>query len=188
MKKLETDSQIVDAIRAGGNNREIALGVVYNRRVILNNIQNYLRGNKGSFHDAEDLFMDSMVVFDRNVREGKFLQQSSINHYIVSIGKYLWMNKLRKQKRIILEEDNTKLDGVMNVNPEDIMISSEQKEFLHNWLESLGKKCEGILKLWMLHYSMEEIAIDLELPNAASARKTKYKCMQKLIKLVKGKA
>ncbi len=63
-------------------------------------------------------------------------------------------------------------------------MSNETKDLLGQILSRLGEKCEKILELWKLSYSMEEIADKVGLLNAGVARRQRYNCYQKLMNLL----
>ena len=52
-------------------------------------------------------------------------------------------------------------------------------------MNRLDDRCRRILSMWQLHYSMEEIAQELQLTNAALARKNRYRCHKKLMAKLK---
>ena len=174
------ENELVLAIKNGGINREKALARVFNDSQLKQKVNYFVRQNKGNAQDGEDLFAEGLIVFDRNIRMNKFRGDSSPQVYFVSICKFLWMNRLRKMKRIQWTDDNYKLDDVESINPEDIAMTEERKEIIHQALEKLGSKCQQILTLWMLNYSMKEIASKLNFSNEAMARKNKYRCFKKL--------
>jgi len=178
------DQVLVESIQNGGYKREKALAYIFSDTQLKQKVQYFVRQNKGNIQDGEDLFAEGLIVFDRNIRQNKFRQDSSPQVYFVSICKFLWMNKLRKMKRIQWTDNNFKLDKIESVTPEKIAITKEQKENIEKLLASLGKKCHKILTMWMLNFSMKEIAESLNFTNDAIARKNKYRCFKKLKELM----
>ena len=63
-------------------------------------------------------------------------------------------------------------------------LANEQKNVIQQLLGRLGDKCQKILELWKLSYSMEEIATQVGLKDAGVARRQRYNCYQKLLKIV----
>jgi RNA polymerase sigma factor (sigma-70 family) len=179
------DQVLVEAIKNGGYKREKALAYIFSDTQLKQKVQHYVRQNKGNIQDGEDLFAEGLIVFDRNIRQNKFRQDSSPQVYFVAICKFLWMNKLRKMKRIQWTDSNFKLDKIESITPEKIAMTKEQKENIEKLLASLGKKCHKILTMWMLNFSMKEIAESLNFTNDAIARKNKYRCFKKLKELMK---
>ena len=85
---------------------------------------------------------------------------------------------------MVYTAEDAELDQVSFETPESLSLDDEQKNILGRLLSQLGTKCEQILELWKLSYSMEEIASKVGLKNASVARKQRYNCYQKLLQIV----
>ncbi len=181
---VELDKNLVELIRKGGADREQALSRIYLDSGVKTKLNSMITNNHGNMHDGEDFYQEAIIVLDRNIREGNFRLEGSLSSYLYSIGKYLWMNHLRK-KRLTLKENFT--DGEMvshAISPDAILMNDQRKDQLKNLINKLGQRCQNILELWQLSYSMDEIAQKLGLTDASVARKAKYDCQQQLIKII----
>jgi len=76
------------------------------------------------------------------------------------------------------------LDIPEYLDPELIYLDNELKENISKALDLLGIKCKKVLELWKLNYSMKEIAEKLDIKSEGMARKTKFQCYHKLLKLI----
>ena len=85
---------------------------------------------------------------------------------------------------MVYTENENELDQVQHSTPESLSLASEQKEIINQLLNRIGDKCKKILELWKLSYSMEEIAERVGLGNAGIARRQRYNCYQKLLKII----
>lgn len=180
----ETDAELVHMIRTGGNAREKALKIIYTHSKIKEKLASMILFNNGNTQDGEDMYQEAIIVMDRNIRDGNFRTEGSLESYLFSIGKFLWMNQLRKKKLVLKEKFyDHELIG-QGIEPDHLMINEQRKYLLEDLLSKLGRRCQEILALWQLSYSMEEIAGQLGLHDASTARKAKYDCQQQLIKLV----
>ena len=179
-----SDSQIIEAIKNGGRGRQDVIRFLYQEAALRSKIIQFVQRNSGNFHDGQDLFHEGIIVVDRNIREGKFKEESSIHGYLFSICRFLWMNQIRKQSKMSYTEDNSRLDSIEETTPESILFSEEQKSVLRNLINQLGERCQKIMELWKLSYSMEEIAKELNFSSAAMARKNKYRCHKSLMEII----
>ncbi|MEM6318588.1 MAG: sigma-70 family RNA polymerase sigma factor [Bacteroidota bacterium] len=179
-----SDTDIVTAIKRGGRNRQEVIRFLYGQKDLKSKIIQFVQRNSGNFQDGQDIFHEGIIVLDRNVRQGKFKMESSVNGYLFSICRFLWMNQIRKHSKTSLTEDNSRLDEVEEGTPETQLFSDEQKNILRQLMSNLGERCQKILELWKLSYSMEEIAKELKFSSAAMARKNKYRCQKSLMDIV----
>lgn len=181
---VEQEKNLVAMIQIGGRQREQALSKIYLDSGIKQKLISMISKNHGNMQDGEDLYQEAVIVLDRNIRDGVFKLEGSLTSYLYSIGKFLWMNHLRK-KSLTLKESFSDHEMISTaLQPDHILIDDQRKSYLQATLSKLGKRCQGILELWQLSYSMEEIAVKMGLSDASIARKAKYDCQQQLIKLV----
>ena len=174
-----SDEQLVEAIRQGGANRQAALKDIYNDKNLQRMVISYVRNHRGDATEGQDMFHEGMIVLDRNIREGKFRGEAPVKGYLYSICRFLWMNQMRKRSHAMAEvpiENDIDYD-----TPEIQLVAQERKDLLHGLLSELGERCQRILELWKLSYSMEEIAEAIGFSSADMARKAKYRCHLSLL-------
>jgi RNA polymerase sigma factor (sigma-70 family) len=180
----ETDEELVNMIKSGGPAREKALHRIYTDSNIREKIIAMIANNNGNQQDGEDMVQEAIIVMDKNIREGRYRTEGNLQSYLFAIGKYLWMNQLRKKKPM-LKGSFTDLEVAGDPDkPDHFLLDEERKMKLQALLSRLGKRCHEILSLWQLSFSMEEIAVRMKLNDASTARKAKYDCQQQLIKLI----
>src|SRR3989337_1917603 len=69
-------------------------------------ILDFIIKSHGTEEDAVDVFQDGLVIFHHNLTNGIFREESSIQTYIFSICKNLWLRELRKrQKQLVAETE-----------------------------------------------------------------------------------
>jgi len=164
-----TDTEVIAAIKSGGPGRQKVIRFLYDDASLKSKIIQFVSRNSGNYQDGEDMFHEGIIVFDRNIRQNKFKEETSIQGYLYSICRFLWMNQIRKTEQ---------------VTPEALLFNEEQKDILRSLVGQLGERCQKILELWKLSYSMEEIAKELGFSSAAMARKNKYRCHKSLLEIV----
>ena len=140
--------------------------------------------NNGNRDDGIDIFHEGIIALDENVRKDKFKGDGKLKGYLYSICRFLWLNRLKKDQRIKYTSEQHELDQVTLTTPEHLSLAAEQKQILDQLLGRLGNKCQRILELWKLSYSMEEIATDVGLDNAGIARRKRYNCYQKRLQII----
>lgn len=180
------DAQLVAAIKSGGQTRQQAIAQIYNDSQLKQRVIHFVKKNSGIQQDGVDMFHEGIIVLDRNIRQEKFRGDGSLKGYLLSTCKLLWMNQIRKNTRVSYTDDNFKLDETVHETPESLSLQQEQTIVLRKLLASLGEKCQKVLELWKLSYSMEEIAERVGLKDAAVARKQKYRCYQSLLQKIEG--
>ena len=184
MKNTYTDKELIAAIQRGGQERNSAIQAIYQDRSFRQKVISYIKNNSGNQADGEDAFHEGLIVLDRNIRSGKFRGESSLKVYLFSICKFVWMNQIRKKSKVDYTEDNSRLDEVDRNSPEMTFMKEEKKVLLRKIVAKLGPKCQRILELWKLSYSMQEIAKEMGYSSAAMARKHKHKCHKSLVKML----
>lgn len=186
MKKPEfTDEQLVAAISAGGPGRETALKAIYEDGDLKRMVAAFVRNHQGNATDGQDMFHEGMIVLDRNIREGKFRGEAPVKGYLYSICRFLWMNQLRKQAHTSSVAEMPLSNEHDTLTPEVTLVTEERKTVLNRLLQELGERCQQILELWKLSYSMEEIAVSLGFSSADMARKAKYRCHVSLLEIIR---
>ncbi len=180
----ETDEELVKMIKSGGAAREKALHRIYSDSKIREKLIAMISYNNGNQQDGEDMYQEAIIVLDKNIREGRYRKEGNLQSYLFAIGKFLWMNQLRKKKPNLKENfTDAELPGDP-IEPDHILLDEERKTKLQDLLSRLGARCQEILSLWQLSFSMEEIAAKLGMNDPSTARKAKYDCQQQLIKLI----
>ncbi len=173
-----TDDALLDAIKSGGAEREAALKRLYLRPGLREAVIRLVRDNQGSLQDAQDVFQETLILFDRNVREGRFEGRSLLGTYFVAIAKWHWITVRRKQNRYT---DLAPIHYEAAVeSPEATTIRDEQRQMLQNALEQMGGRCKELLLLYQMEHPMEEIAQLMGYNNADVAKKEAYRCRIRL--------
>lgn len=185
--EYSTETAYIDDIRLGGHANARAGDCLYRkyRDEVLRQIKSYLRYRAGIEDDAHDAMQDAFLVMVEKIRNGGY-KEGSLLHFWIGITKGLLRNKLKRDSRLELVEDNKRFDQADHQSPEWLMMSEEQRVALHGALDRLGERCRQVLLMWAGGYSMEEIAEALGLSSEGMARKTKYHCKNQLMELLDG--
>ena len=134
--------------------------------------------------DVNDAIQEAIVILDNHIRHKKYKKQSSLKNYFIGICKKRIYSNLRSVRRFEWTDDQMKLDGMEDSEPETLMLNKEEKEILDSLLQMLDKKCHEILKLYRLSYPMKQIAEELDLENANNTRQWVLRCRKRLSDIV----
>ena len=136
---------------------------------------------------AVEVFQVSVVILYENIMSGKLTDlKSSLKTYLFAIGK----NKAREEYRKKIKFQELQDYHRKEVEDDDVSeLKETQLKLIAKEMKTLGQPCEKILSLYYYDKkSMEDIAEQMNYKNAATAKNQKYKCLQRLKKLVQAKA
>ena len=157
-------------------------------------VRTLLKKTHCSEADAEDIFMDALLIFRENLLSGKLQQLSNLKTYLFGICWNLWrdlqyarkrwnreQNEVEHQLYLSFSEENK---GLSNMELDELKKESEmQLGLVKVALEKLGEKCQQILKMAYLEKrKYEEVAQIMGMANANVVKVTKHRCHQKWIK------
>ncbi|MBK8364725.1 MAG: sigma-70 family RNA polymerase sigma factor [Bacteroidetes bacterium] len=170
-----TDTELLDLI-AGSDSAAFS----YLYKAHFNMIRNLVEKNSGTYDDASDIFQETLIIIFEKVRDKKLHISCSLKTFIYSVARNQWLKKLNASRK-----------NVQLKNFEDfIRVEESESEFsqdidIKNLFAEIGEACRKLLILFYYRKrSMEEISLELNYSNADTAKNQKYKCIQRLKKLV----
>ncbi len=101
--RLQQDEALLQAICSTSNERCAALRTIYRSEELRHKISQWVGNNSGTKEKAEEVFRDTMVIFDRNIRACKFAGKSCWQTYFFGIARYLWLQRCRLRKFSLAE-------------------------------------------------------------------------------------
>lgn len=136
--------------------------------------------------DAEDIYMDALIIFQENVLSGKLHTLSNLRTYLFGICYNLWrdlkraearwgkaQDEVARQYHLLLETDT---EAELAAYAADM---NRLKDVQHA-LESLGEKCKTLLRyVYMEQRSQQEIAELMGFANANVVKVTRHRCYKK---------
>ncbi len=173
---------IVECIKNKQN--EKALSYLYSHT--LKKVTNYIMLNSGSKDEANDVFQDAVIVFFKSVIENKFDPNLSVDAYIFTISKNLWINiakRKRKLAHIAIEDDFQYTDSKDQLST---LISKEKRHALDLAYSKLSEPCRKLLG--MVAYekmSMKELQEKMNLTSENAAKTMHYRCKNAFHKIIK---
>ena len=155
-----------------------ALEYIFKSKEKRNGVIRYLKSKGCTQYDAEDLYQDAIIIFDRKVVSGDYLSLSTIDNYIFSIVKLSWLNKYRQNKRRAEE----KIEEEM-IAEEAVAIyygRQERATMMRKILSLFGERCLKMLHLFVHGYPIDDIAKAVGMVDAVRVRKEKYRCLNRM--------
>lgn len=183
-KRRQSDEQLLAMMRGQEAEREAALHYIYVEAGWCSIARRLLRANGSSREEAEDAIQEAMIVLDNHVRNYQYQQAASLKNFFIGICKGRWRSNRRSRQRLDYTDQPLPPDAAHNREPEVLMLEKEQKDLVRQMLRTLDERCRDLLSLYRLSYSMEEIAVEMDLGNANNARQRVHQCREKLSKLI----
>lgn len=178
----KADEKLIAAIRSGDpKQRNWAIYQFYSDESIKGYAHKYVMNQGGQLEDVEDVFQESICIFDRNVRQGKFEGGSTLKTYLTGIIKWGWLSYRRKQGKTT-ELKPEQLKGTVE-SVEESYFLKEKKQLIEQAASQLGGRCQELLRYYKLDYSMREIQEQMDFSSPAMAKKEAYRCRERLHKV-----
>lgn len=137
---------------------------------------------------AKDIYQITVVVFYNNVISGKLVTlSSSLKSYLFAIGKNKYQEHLRQQGKVNYHSDDLLFE---NLKQQDNNEEFEAQERIYEQMEAalakMGKPCKPLLEaVYYFKMTMTQVYKQYDYKNEDSAKNAKYKCLQRLKKLMR---
>ena len=136
--------------------------------------------------DARDIFQSAVVVLYENVIADKIRnKEANLRSYLIGICNNLSYAWLRREKKYGRSLPMPILVDYMYSELSDQKDRLDQFKVCIKCMENLGSPCKEILtKFYFEGQSMEDIRNEMGYKNVQTVKSQKYKCMQRLKKLM----
>ena len=175
------------ALAAGDNS---SLGFIFDQHADFC-IENLVYKNACSRQDAEDIFVDSLLIFRENVINGKVTYLTDVRNYVYTTCRNQYLARLQnsQMRDKKLKQITPKIEHTDEENPLIMAEQLEQQEKMiqlsKEAFELLNEKCQKILNLFYVKkLSLKEIADQMGAGNAGVVKTNKYRCLSKLSQLM----
>lgn len=150
-------------------------------------IQQYIETHQGNKEDAKDVFQEGILLLYQKSKKADFQLTSSFFTYFFAVCKYIWSNKRRKKSfgEVTLTEEITSI--VKDVSSDDLFQNEQYTLYRAKFLE-LGAECRQILSLFFEKVKMAEIVEKMKYSSVSYAKKRKFLCKERLVKLIQNDA
>jgi RNA polymerase sigma factor (sigma-70 family) len=147
-------------------------------------VRHYVLKNSGASEDADDVLQETIIVLFRKVSEQNFVLTSSLNTFIFSIARLLWLKELenRRTKNQIVEPIDV-IDDDANIHA--VIEKNDRLKIYREKFEELGEDCKKVLRLFYLGTSMAQITKFMGYGSQEYTKKKKYACKNALVDKIK---
>jgi RNA polymerase sigma factor (sigma-70 family) len=145
-------------------------------------VENLITRSSGSEQDAVDIFQDTLIVLNSNIRRNVFKGQSSLKTYIYSIARNLWYKQLKQRGTQVPLDENDQFAS------EDDIAGLANEELISRLLQELKPDCREILiEFYVNNRSMSELMTMFNVNSIQAAKNKKWRCLGYLVKLFREK-
>jgi RNA polymerase sigma factor (sigma-70 family) len=147
-------------------------------------IKNYVLLNSGNEADANDIFQEALIILYRKVKENNFKLTSSLNTFLYSIAKLIWLKELSKKSKsasITSEMDFlTESDDIS-----ELIDYNERLNLYRQKYDELSDDCKKVLQMFLMKVSIPEITKIMGYSSEQHTRNRRYRCKESLIKRIR---
>jgi len=148
-----------------------------------------LSKNYCDINATEDIYNDAIIIFRKNLIQGKIKELPNLKGYLNSTCINLAREKKRKQIKTLKKEAEVRLllyENDHNIVDDDQELTQARINICRKALKTLSDKCQTILTSFYVHsMSMKEIAEHLGLSSKDVAKTLKSRCYKSWIAEVK---
>jgi RNA polymerase sigma factor (sigma-70 family) len=180
------DITIIQGLRGSERERRTQENILYLENEYLI-IKEGCHKHRLTYDESKSAYHDALQSVIQNIIDDRFDGNSSIKTYFFKIFSHKCIDQIRKNTTIKSGVHNTApLPELMDQLPDngktiiEGLITQELKDKILEQLPLLGEKCKEILLLYEDGLSDKEIAEELSYNNAAVAKTTRLRCLDRL--------
>ncbi|MBN2348878.1 MAG: sigma-70 family RNA polymerase sigma factor [Bacteroidales bacterium] len=175
-----TEKELVNGILNGQND---VLQLVYDRS--FKSVRHLVISNSGKEVDAEDIFQEAFVVLFNKLRDKNFKLTCSLNTYLYSVSRLLWLKELesRKNRKTNLSE----CDEFVNLSDDlyKLAFKNERLNLYREIFEELSEDCKKVLQLFLNDVPITEITKIMGFSSDQHTKNRRYRCKKSLINKIR---
>ncbi|MBE0648233.1 MAG: sigma-70 family RNA polymerase sigma factor [Bacteroidales bacterium] len=144
--------------------------------------------NSGTRQDAEDLFQDGLVALYLRCRDKELVLHCSLRSYFYSICRNLWLQRLERKCRFILQPDLLVNECEETYHSKTDLIQEKKLEryrLFWRHFKQLPDDCQKVFQMYFDKIPFKTIAKNLGMQDADYVKVRKYLCKKLLIKRIK---
>lgn len=143
-------------------------------------VKKFVLKNSGTKQEAEDVFQDALIILFNKSKQVQFVLTSSINTYLFSVSRLIWLEELRKKNRQLNAQVSIKEEFYDNDQLQYEVEADAKLKQAQSAVEKLGEKCRQLLEMFYHQKkSMKDIAKNLGFATEKVAKNQKYRCIEK---------
>ncbi len=148
-------------------------------------VRHYVLSNHGSEEDVKDIFQDALMVIFQKARRNELQLSCSLNTYIYSVCRNLWLKQISMRKKMVLQPENDEEITDPDSDIESWHHYNERVIFYRKTFEELSEDCKRILKLFMSGESISNITRIMGYSSEQHTKNRRYRCKLSLIQRIR---
>jgi RNA polymerase sigma factor (sigma-70 family) len=144
-------------------------------------IRHLIVSNNGNESDAQDVFQETLVVLFSKVSKEELELTCSLNTYLYSIARNIWIKELSKRKRRpqALETDENFLTTDQSIT--DVIELNERLRLYRNKFEELSDDCKKVLRMFLNNVPIKEITLSMGYSSDQHTKNRRFRCKKSLV-------
>jgi len=148
-------------------------------------VMHFVMANNGTSEDAKDTFQEAMIVVFENIRKDKNFQlESSLQTYLYSVARKIWIKHIARSKGK-MSELNESHEYIEFEEPNPFREHGFKYALYQRVFLELPKDCQKIISMVNKGKSHKEIADKLGFSSESYIAKRRHFCKEYLIKLIR---
>ena len=146
-------------------------------------VERYILRNSGNKDDASDIFQDALLLFYKQIIHNTYDPKYKVFGYLYKICIYKWVNKAKKNSKIVFVEEIEKFEEAENTGFPDVLTSGADENIVRKLFQPIGEKCIELLTYTT--YSsllLEDIMLRMEFNSVSAVKMQLKRCKEKLLK------
>jgi RNA polymerase sigma factor (sigma-70 family) len=144
-------------------------------------IRHLVVSNNGYESDAEDVFQETLVVLFSKVRKEELTLTCSLNTYLYSIARNIWIKELSKRKRKPESIDSEEVFLNTDQSIIDSIELNERMRLYRNKFEELSDDCKKVLRMFLNNVPIREITLSMGYSSDQHTKNRRFRCKKSLI-------
>ncbi|GAA5221558.1 RNA polymerase sigma factor [Membranihabitans marinus] len=177
------ENHLISKIKDGNEDALTDIYTKYRNEFIQWGMQNHSLPEE----DIKEVYQLSMLILYENIVQGKLKRiNSSFKSYLFQIGKNKLYEYYRKNRSLAISPLDVYIYNIpANASNEEKDLKEKQINIVLQGLEQLGNPCAKILERFYFNKdSIQKIAKDFNYKNTETAKNQKYKCLNRLKKII----
>ena len=175
-----SQEQLIQGIK---ENQRNVMSVLYQE--VFPKVRSFVIQNSGDEDQAKDIFQEAFLVAWQKVKNGDFQPQNAtaMQGFLFQVSKNKWLDWVRSSR--FKMETSIGDNSFEMADWEEENLQEERLTQLDRAFQQLGDSCKDLLKWFYFEkVSLEDLAAKLGW-TPQTAKNNKYRCMEKLRKLIK---
>ena len=176
-----TDSQLATLLKGSDEEKNRGLKCMFLDKRLERSVFSKILGMGGSMEEAQNVYQDGFLLFNRHVRRGTFREESSPSTFFVSICINHWKDSKRRvwDKRVTSVDNPIPFDRADDGGKESSLEQTEIRQLARKALDLVSGDCEKILLMQSEGMRNREIADGLGIQESSVKNKI-FRCRERL--------